>query len=70
MNDPRQYHHDGGRAECQRLAARALAALEALANLSGSEPLIDLEMFARETIVALYPEASAGPTDPIDPPKK
>ncbi|MEI8256078.1 MAG: hypothetical protein WCJ30_10445 [Deltaproteobacteria bacterium] len=67
---PLHNSHDGGKAERERLAARAVAALYDLANLDGS--FAELAGIAHTELRALIPGpiASAGPTDPIDPPHK
>lgn len=67
LND---HHENNAAKERFRLAARALAALRDLAELDPS--VIELAGIAATELDALYPgvHASAGPDDPVLPPKK
>lgn len=76
---PNDHHHDGGAAECRRLAERAIAALNDLANLDpralevASIVITDLRhLYPGEAARVKMPHdrVSAGPTDPPPSPKK
>ena len=74
-NSPRRLfgsprHHDGGEAECRRLAERAIAALNDLANLDPRA--LEVASIVITDLRHLYPspDADAGPEDPIVPPRK